>query len=46
MMNLSNVSGISKLEPASDNEIRSVENEMKILLPEGYRKLLKITKLF
>lgn len=43
---LSNVPGISKLEPASDNEIRSVENEMKILLPEEYRELLKITNGF
>lgn len=45
-MNLSNVSGISKSEPASDNEIRVVENEMKILLPERYRELLKLTNGF
>lgn len=46
MINLENVAGLVKTISASDDEIKSVEKEMNILLPKIYKKLLKNTNGF
>ncbi|PXV84497.1 SUKH superfamily protein [Lachnotalea glycerini] len=46
MINLQNISGISKSKPASNDEISIVENRMNILLPEYYKELLNLTNGF
>lgn len=46
MINLENVDGLVKTMPASNDEIRIVENEMNILLPEIHKELLKYTNGF
>ena len=43
MNNLNNVIGINKSEPANKAVIQSIENEMNVKLPKGYRELLEYT---
>lgn len=43
---IDNIIGICKLEPARDVEIESVENEMNVRFPRGYRELLEYTNGF
>lgn len=46
MINLENVVGLVKTIPASNDQIRAVENKMNILLPKIYKELLKNTNGF
>ncbi|MFE3574649.1 SMI1/KNR4 family protein [Lysinibacillus sp. NPDC059133] len=46
MFNLNNISDLIKNAPASENEIRSLEDKMNIRLPVTYRSLLKNTNGF
>ena len=43
MNNLNNVIGINKSEPGNKAVIQSIENEMNVKLPKGYRELLEYT---
>ncbi len=46
MLSLANVTGLVKLEAASDEEIRTIEKQMNISFPEDYKNLLKMTNGF